>query len=144
MQHIYFKLSLQVMQFVSGVFVIFICIIRTEGNQRYVNSLVSSSSHSSSSVYVKIANHISLTTKAKTYLRGSPKYSKHQRTNNGLCNHLFPHLIAVPKTTQDVSKIVQISNRYQVPISVRSGGHSFICASIKPGNDLFRLRKLKK
>ena len=37
----------------------------------------------------------------------------------------------MPKSTEDVANIVKISRRYKVPLSVRSGGHSYICANIK-------------
>ena len=38
-----------------------------------------------------------------------------------------------PKSVGDVSRIVKIAKNFDVPLSVRSGGHSFLCQSIKPG-----------
>jgi len=38
-----------------------------------------------------------------------------------------------PKSVGDVSRIVKIARNFDVPLSVRSGGHSFLCHSIKPG-----------
>ena len=38
-----------------------------------------------------------------------------------------------PKSVGDVSRIVKIARNFDVPLSVRSGGHSFLCRSIKPG-----------
>ena len=86
-----------------------------------------------SNYYSAIAHHISVTTRARAYLKGTPGYNLRRKVNNGLCNDVFPDLIVAPKTEKDVSKIIQISRYYNVPISVRSGGHSFLCTSTKSG-----------
>ena len=39
----------------------------------------------------------------------------------------------MPKSTEDVSEIVKITNEFNVSISVRSGGHSYTCTSIRQG-----------
>lgn len=85
-------------------------------------------------LYRNISKAIRSTTKASVYHKGSPIYEENRNVLNGLCANIFPELVVVPKSSEDVSKIVVISRYYQVPISVRSGGHSFICASTKPGN----------
>ena len=89
--------------------------------------------YANSKYYSEIAHHISLTTNARAYLPGTTGYNKRRKVSNGLCNAMFPDLIVVPKTTMDVSKIVQISRHYKVPITVRSGGHSFLCSGTKSG-----------
>ena len=42
----------------------------------------------------------------------------------------------MPKSTEDVSEIVKITNEFNVSISVRSGGHSYTCTSIRQGEIL--------
>ena len=91
-------------------------------------------SNGGTSVYTKVANAIRTTTFANVYRKGSTMYEMKREVKNGLCRFMRPNLIAVPKSTQDVSKIVKIARYYHIPISVRSGGHSFICQSIKNGN----------
>ena len=86
-----------------------------------------------SKYYSEISHHISFTTRARTYLKGTIRYNIRRKVNNGLCNAIFPDLIVVPKTTKDVSKIIQISRNYKVPISITSGAHSFLCTGTKPG-----------
>ena len=84
--------------------------------------------------YNDIAKMIKRDTKSGVYLKGSFIYEKRQQVRNRACRFIYPDLIAVPKTTKDVSKIIVISRYYNIPISVRSGGHSYTCQSIKPGN----------
>ena len=84
--------------------------------------------------YIDIAKMLKRETKSGVYLKGSFIYKKRQQVRNGACTFIYPDLIAVPKTSNDVSKIISISRYYNVPISVRSGGHSYTCQSIKPGN----------
>ena len=76
------------------------------------------------------------TTLAEVYLKGSPMYETRRkgRYKNGMCRSMLPDLIVMPKSTEDVSKIVKNARQYNIPISVKSGGHSFICQSIKHGN----------
>ena len=86
------------------------------------------------SLYRQVSHDIRLQTNAYVHLKGSKFYEKRRQVKNGLCKYIFPDVVAVPKSTKDVAEIIKISRRYQVPISVRSGGHSFLCQSIKPGN----------
>ena len=83
--------------------------------------------------YTGIAHHISLTTSARVHFKGSTGYNTRRRVSNGLCKEIFPDLIVLPKTTKDVAQIVIIARYYDVPITVRSGGHSFLCTSTKQG-----------
>ena len=91
------------------------------------------SSFNTLSLYKQISNAIRKETNAYVYLRGSPYYEKRRQVKNGLCKYIFPDMVVAPKSTKDVSAIVKISRDFEVPISVRSGGHSFLCQSIKPG-----------
>ena len=50
-----------------------------------------------------------------------------------VCKYIFPDIAVAPKSTPDVSQIIKIARDFDVPISVRSGGDSFFCRSIKPG-----------
>ena len=67
------------------------------------------------------------------FVKGSLEYEKRRLVHNALCDTIYPDLIALPKSTLDVSTILKITNQHDVPISVRSGGHSYTCTSIKQG-----------
>ena len=68
-------------------------------------------------------------------IKGTLEYEERRLVHNALCETMYPDLIALPKSTLDVSNILKITNIYDVPISVRSGGHSYTCTSIKQGKD---------
>ena len=90
--------------------------------------------------YKEVARVIKTTTLADVHMKGSLMYEKRRKLKNGMCNYIHPDLVVVPKSTEDVSKIVKTASHYHVPLSVRSGGHSYTCQSIKPGN-LYKLRR---
>ena len=94
--------------------------------------------------YDKVYNDIKSATYSIVYRKGSIGYNKRKITQNGLCSNISPDLIVVPKSTRDVANIVKISRWYNIPLSVRSGGHSYICANIKNEGIQIDLRKLKK
>ena len=83
--------------------------------------------------YRGIAHHILIRTSARVHFKGSIGYNTRRKVSNGLCKGIFPDLIVLPKTTHDVAQIVIIARYYKVPITVRSGGHSFLCTSTKKG-----------
>ncbi|CAE7455925.1 MnCO [Symbiodinium natans] len=65
---------------------------------------------------------------------------------NSDCNGILPLVIVQPKTDADVARTVRRTAKLGLPLSVRSGGHSYTCDGIKPGSvhlDL-RLRKQKR
>ena len=93
------------------------------------------SSFHTSSIYKQISNVIHKNTNAYVYLRGSPYYEKRRKVKNGLCKYIFPDMVVAPKSSEDVSIIVKTARNFNVPISVRSGGHSFLCQSIKQGRN---------
>ena len=72
----------------------------------------------------------------KVFPKGSYGYAKRRIVHNGLCSHIFPDIIVTPHTTEDVSAIVKIARAHNQVISVRSGGHSFTCTSLKQGKHL--------
>ena len=74
----------------------------------------------------------------KVFPKGSYGYAKRRIVHNGLCSHIYPDIIVTPHTTEDVSAIVKIARQYEQVISVRSGGHSFTCTSLKQGNIYFK------
>lgn len=82
-----------------------------------------------------IAHILKHTSGAEVHLKGSSSYKTKQKVHNGLCKNIFPSLIVVPKSTIDVSRIVKVSRYYNEQISIRSGGHSYICSSIKEGKN---------
>ena len=83
--------------------------------------------------YTEVARVLRTTTFADVYMKGSSMYEKRRKLKNGMCKYLLPHLVVVPKSTLDVSNIIKIASHYHTPISVRSGGHSYTCQSIKSG-----------
>ena len=100
---------------------------------RVSDIVLSTSTHYHDPKYSKIANLFQYYTNANVYVKGSQLYYKKRKIHNGLCNYMFPDVIVEPTSTYDVSQIVKISRSKNVPISIRSGGHSYICASIKNG-----------
>ena len=69
----------------------------------------------------------------ETYVKGTKGYEKRRLVKNGLCDKMFPDIIVVPKTTEDVAVIVKLAHKFKMPLSVRSGGHSYTCTSMKNG-----------
>ena len=95
-------------------------------------------------IYLEIGRVIRAASNAKVYHKGSVQYNKRRIVHNGLCKNMFPDLILVPKSTEDVSAIVKTARYYQVPISIRSGGHSYTCTNIKESGIHIDLRGLNK
>ena len=87
---------------------------------------------------MKIVSHIiKFCTRANVHMQGSVSYKAAQKVHNGLCRNILPDIIVAPQSTEDVSRIVKISRHYATPISVRSGGHSYICNGIRHGKNKF-------
>lgn len=76
--------------------------------------------------------------------RGSYHYEMRRRVHNGLCAYRFPDIIVAPKTTEQVAKVVRVARKVGMEISVRSGGHSFLCNNIKSEGIHIDLRYFKK
>ena len=72
-------------------------------------------------------------TKSYVYLKGKNFYERRPKVKYGLCKYIFPDIVVAPKSTLDVSQIIEITRDFDVPIGVRSGGHSILCQSTKPG-----------
>ena len=62
--------------------------------------------------------------------------------NNACCQR--PILIVRPWGDKDVSRVVQFTVRHKLELSVRSGGHSYTCTSLKDGGVHLDLRTLNK
>ena len=62
---------------------------------------------------------------------------------NQNCNKETSTLFAVvrPVNTFEVSQVVKIARSLGIPLSMRSGGHSYTCNYIKPGSIHLDLRQ---
>ena len=87
-------------------------------------------------IYKHIASVIRSQTKSYVYLKGKNFYERRQKVRNGLCKYIFPDIVVAPKSTPGVSQLIKMARDIDLPISVRSDGHSFLCRSIKPGMKL--------
>ena len=79
----------------------------------------------------KLADELRNKMKGYVFLRGSPEYESARIVHNGACRNIFPLLITKPLIDEDVSAIVKTSVKYNITLSVRSGGHSFQCQGTK-------------
>jgi len=79
------------------------------------------------------------------FSRGSHAYERLRRVVNGACHHgRYPAAVARPRDTADVAAAVKAARQLNLPLGVRSGGHSYNCASLKHGSLLVDLRRLNK
>lgn len=76
--------------------------------------------------------------------QSSRHFDRYRKVQNGACNKLVPLLVIRPLNTRDVATAVRVSRRFGLPISVRSGGHSYTCTNMKSGSLHFDLRRLNK
>jgi len=74
---------------------------------------------------------------------GSQSYEWRRTVINKACRNR-PLVIVVPKNTEDVSKCVKFATKFGLQISVRSGGHSYTCTSVREGGMHIDLRGLNK
>lgn len=58
------------------------------------------------------------------------------------CNKILPGWTVWPVDSTDVSKCIRIAQAFGVPLSYRSGGHSYTCNSIKEGSLHLDLRSM--
>ena len=86
----------------------------------------------------KFETRLKLRLSGGIFRKGSKAYENRRNVHNGLCDKIFPDYIIVPESAEDVSIIIKAANDYKLPISVRSGGHSYTCQSIKTGMVIFR------
>ena len=83
---------------------------------------------------IKLLSHlIKLSTDSKVITKTSSEFNNARVVHNGLCNNIVPDVIVIPTSTNDVSTIVKIVRHFDIPISIRSGGHSYICSNIRQG-----------
>eukprot|EP00095_Tigriopus_kingsejongensis_P000225 snap_masked-scaffold55_size446313-processed-gene-1.11 protein:Tk00225 transcript:snap_masked-scaffold55_size446313-processed-gene-1.11-mRNA-1 annotation:"mitomycin radical oxidase" len=64
--------------------------------------------------------------------------------HNGLCRHIRPEVIVQPKSTEDVAHVVRVAQAHRIPLSVKSGGHSYTCESVKSQGIHIDLKYLNK
>ncbi len=78
------------------------------------------------------------------YPKHSYGYENFRKVRNGACNHRYPRVIIRPSSTYDVSVAVKVAKELKLPVSVRSGGHSYTCMSIRHDSLHFDMRRLNK
>ena len=90
---------------------------------------------------IKLLSHlIKSSTNSKVISKNSKEeFDKAREVHNGLCKNIVPSVIVMPTSTNDVSKVIKIVRKFNVPISIRSGGHSYICSNIKQGRKFIML-----
>ena len=81
----------------------------------------------------ELVNLLQSSITGRVFPKGTYGYAKRRIVHNGLCSHIYPDIIVTPHTTEDVSAIIKIARAHGQVISVRSGGHSFTCTSLKQG-----------
>ena len=91
---------------------------------------------------LRVAKILEEHTSGKVYPRGTIYFEKRRIVHNGLCDDRRPDIVVVPHTTLDVAKTVKIARDNYMEISVRSGGHSFLCNNIKRGGIHIDMRSL--
>ena len=85
-----------------------------------------------------------------TRLHEGYKYYKAVVVANAACSYSgvvgsaggCPNLVVRPTSSEQVSKVVQLCTRHQVPISIRGGGHSYTCQGTKHGGVMIDTRAL--
>lgn len=88
----------------------------------------------------ELVNLLQSSITGRVFPKGTYGYAKRRIVHNGLCSHIYPDIIVTPHTTEDVSAIIKIARAHGQVISVRSGGHSFTCTSLKQGKKQGSLR----
>ena len=68
---------------------------------------------SSQLLYENIAKDIHLQTTASVHLKGSQGYYQKRKVQNGACVNIYPDLIVVPKSSNDVSKVISIATKFK-------------------------------
>ena len=96
------------------------------------------------SFIIHVAKEIDHSISGNVYPRGTYHYAMRRIVHNGLCRYRFPDMVAVPRSTDDVSRIMQAARAYGFEVSVRSGGHSFLCNNIKDGGIHIDMRAMNK
>lgn len=60
---------------------------------------------------------------------------------NGACSHLCPDVVLIPRTVEEVSRIVKTCNDQDLSLSTRGGGHGYTCQATKPNGVLMDMRQ---
>ena len=81
---------------------------------------------------------------SRLLLSSDDTFEKVIKVKNGMCKGLEPGLVARPINAAEVAMCVVAAREFNFSISVRSGGHSYICQSSKSNSLHLDLRKLNK
>ena len=81
--------------------------------------------------------------KGQVFAKGTYAYEAHRLVHNGGCRHIYPAYVVRPESTEDVSAIVKVATEWGVPLSVRSGGHSYQCTGTKHGSINVDMRSMR-
>ena len=90
------------------------------------------------------ARELSTTMQGRVVLRGDDDYARTRRIWNGAVEKQ-PALIAVCETSADVQAAVRVARRYNLPLSVRGGGHDWAGRALCADGlviDLTRMREV--
>ena len=63
---------------------------------------------------------------------------------NKICEGILPLCVLRPSGSADVQHAIQLARQHALPLSYRSGGHSYTCNSIKEGSIHLDLRSLRE
>eukprot|EP00092_Neocalanus_flemingeri_P022800 GFUD01024724.1.p1 GENE.GFUD01024724.1~~GFUD01024724.1.p1 ORF type:complete len:607 (-),score=100.10 GFUD01024724.1:109-1884(-) len=131
---------MDVLNILPSILIIFRLIPPTDARDLCDFSLEQSSKHN---------NISSLKSSLESVLSGivitqwDAQYEEFRAIHNPACCQK-PLLIVRPVDSQDVSKSVKFSRQHGLPLSVRSGGHSYTCTSLKNGGIHLDLRSLNR
>ncbi len=78
------------------------------------------------------------------YAPHSVEYEHYRRMEIGECNFLYPLLIVRPGDEREVAAAVRAARSVHVELSVRSGGHGYICNGIKNASLHVDMRRFNK
>merc|ERR1719187_34342 len=77
------------------------------------------------------------------YIPGDTNFEEKRKVMNAACT-AQPAVIVVPRTEEDISTILKTATKYNIEVSVRSGGHSYTCTNIKEGGVHIDMRSFNK
>ncbi|XP_059083235.1 uncharacterized protein LOC131880586 [Tigriopus californicus] len=76
------------------------------------------------------------------FVPGEIGYHKFRLGHTGTCKFAFPKLVARPRTSADVAFGVMLARSENISLSVRSGGHGYLCQHLKNNSLHLDLRRL--
>lgn len=76
------------------------------------------------------------------FVPGEIGYHKFRRGHTGTCKFAFPKLVTRPRNASDVAFVVMLAKAENISLSVRSGGHGYLCQHLKNNSLHLDLRRL--